>query len=255
MKSREGILDGTHIKSFADAGGFLTERAAKLEQERALILADTVPTPASLFNTAAEGHTLAATCNAGGAADIDEVTYDQVDAWYTKACKAMDEGENARALTAAQQWVDIRLKLQQAQATVDDAQAKVADKRAAAFMKSDQSLLSTLWQWGTTLLDTSLAIKPCLEATTEMEYTLANIAHGLTADLGPNVGKIEVGFKVAEASKFAKFVEFADKLNIVFSSINLVMATADLLSSGKSQDEKAKTNISASVGVVSPSVP
>jgi hypothetical protein len=251
VKSREGILDDTHIKSFTDAGGFLTDRAAKLEQERALILGDTTPCPASLFNAAAEGHTLAATCNAGGAADIDEVTYDQVDAWYTKACAAMNEGENARALTAAQQWKDIKLKLQQGQATVDDTQAKLADKRAAAFMANDQSMLGWLWQWGTTLLDTSMAIKPCLEATTEMEYTLANIAHGLTADLGPNVGKIEVGFKVAEASKFAKFVEAADKLNIVFSSINAVMAAATLVSSGKSQNEKAKSDISASVGLVS----
>jgi hypothetical protein len=251
VKSREGILDNTHIKSFADAGSFLTDRAAKLEQERALILGDTTPCPASLFNVAAEGHTLAATCNAGGTGDIDEVTYDQVDAWYTKACAAMDEGENARALTAAGQWRDMRLKFQQAQKTADDTQAKLADKRAAAFAKNDQSMLGWLWQWGTTLLDTSMAIKPVIEGTTDMEYTLANIAHGLSAEGGPNVGKIDVGFKVAEASKFTKFVELADKINIVFSTMNAVMAAAQLVSSGKSQNEKAKSDISASVSLVS----
>ena len=251
VKSREGILDGTHIKSFADAAGFLNERAGKLEQERALILGDTVPAPASLFNTAAEGRTLAATCQAGGSADIDEVTYEQVDAWYLKAGRAMGEAENTRAVVAAQKAREIRLKFEQALATIEDAQAKLADKRAAAFAKSEDGTLSSIWSWGTTLLDSSLSIKPVIEGTTEMENELANIARGAATEGGPNVGKIEVGYKVPEASKFLKFVELAEKINTAIAAIQTVMAVADLLASGKSASEKAKGDIKASVGLVS----
>jgi hypothetical protein len=251
VKSREGILDGTHIKSFADAAGFLNDRATKLEQERDLILADTVPTPASLFNTAADGRTLAATCQAGGANDIDEVTYDQVDAWFTRAGRAMDEAENVRAGVAASKAREIRLKFEQAQKTIDDAQAKIADKRQAAFSKGDDSALSSIWAFGTTLLDSSLSIKPVIEGTTEMENELATIARGAGAQAGPNVGRIDVGYKVPEASKFLKFVELAEKINTAIAAIQTVMAVADLVSSGKSAAEKAKTNVSASVGLVS----
>jgi hypothetical protein len=251
VKTREGILDGTHIKSFADAAGFLNDRASILEQERALIQGDTVPIPASLFNTAADGRTLAVTCQAGGAGDIDEVTYDQVDAWFSRAGRSMDEGENARAVVAAQKAQEIRLKFEQAQKTIDDAQAKLPDKRAAAFAKSDDSALGTIWTWGTTLLDSSLSIKPVIEGTTEMELELANLAHGAAGQAGPNIGKIEVGYKVPEAGKFLKFVELAEKVNTAIAAFQAVMAVADLLSSGKSAAEKAKGDIKASVGLVS----
>jgi hypothetical protein len=251
VKSREGILDGTHIKSFADAAGFLNDRASKLEQERALILSDTVECPASLFNTAAAGRTLAVTCQAGGQGDIDETTYEQVDAWYLQACKAMDAGENARAIVAAGKAQEIKLKFLQAQATIDNAQLKVADKRAAAFAKSDDSTLSSIWSWGTMLLDSSLSIKPVIEGTTAMQNELANIAHGASAQGGPNVGKIEVGYKVPEAGKFLKFVELAEKINTAIAVIQSVTAMADLLAAGKSASEKAKGDIKASVALVS----
>lgn len=251
VKSREGILDGTHIKAFADAAGFLNDRAAKLEAERALILGDTVACPASLFNTAAEGRTLAATCQAGGTGDIDEVTYEQVDAWYLRACRAMEEGENARAMVAAGKAQEIRLKFQQALNTVEDAQTKLADKRAAAFAKSEDSTLSSIWSWGTMLLDSSLSIKPVIEGTTEMQNELANLARGAAVQGGPNVGKIEVGYKVPEAGKFLKFVELAEKMNTAIAAIQTVTAVADLLASGKSASEKAKGDIKASVGLVS----
>ena len=248
VKNKEGILDGAHIKTYGDAAEFLTSRAAELEKERGLILGDTAPAPPSLFNAADEARRLAATCRAGGSGPIDEVTYDEVDAWYTKAGKAMAEGEDARIALAAQKLREIKLKAEEGDRVAADTQAKLADKRAAAFAKSDSSILGKIFKLSEALAKAGIAFKlmkeRALETERVLETPMATAARVAAAQGGPNVGKISASYKLPQATEMAPVLQAA---RTVIAAIDVAMAAAELLSPKKSESEKAKSDIKAAV--------
>ncbi|WP_163507635.1 hypothetical protein [Fodinicola acaciae] len=248
VKNKEGILDGQFIGTYADAEKFLTTRATEVEKERAAILGDGAPAPPQLFTAIAEGQQLAATVRAGGAKEIDEVTYDQVDAWYGKAASAMDAGENVRIELAAQKMLEIKQKAEKEKADIAAAQDRIADAKANAFRADDDSLLAALWSWSTALLDSGLAIEPVIAEATEMHQMLVTSARAAAAQAGPNVGRIEASFKIPEGGKVLPLLNNVNKLIAVYTTVT---AAADLVSSKGSVSDKAKSDIKASVSLVS----
>ena len=246
VKSKEGILDGVHIKTYRDAAGFLQSHISDLEAERNAVLADGAPAPARLFNVAYEGNGLLANTRGGGDTEIDETTYDQVDAWFLTWGPAMDAGEHARALIAARKLHEIRVTTANAIEAMKRYEVKVADAKAAAYRAEDETLLGAIWNWGTALVDSALDATPLMEAATEMETDLLTSARAAAAQAGPNAGRAGRSFKMPEADKILPMVKLA---NDAVNAFQAVQGAADLVSSKKSASAKAKSDIKAAVQI------
>ncbi|MCU1691324.1 MAG: hypothetical protein JWM64_415, partial [Frankiales bacterium] len=244
--SKEGILDGVHITTYADAAGFLESRVGQLEGERAAVLGDGAACPPQLFSVAFEGRQLLTTVRVAGAADIDGATYDQVDSWYGSWGSALDAGEVARTLLAAQKVHDVKVA---AMAGKDRALAyadQVADAKAKAFQADDETLLGQIWSWGTALVDSALDATPLIEAATDLEKELVTAARAASASAGPNAARGGGTYKLAEAGKVLPLVTLA---NHAVNAFQAVQAAADLVSAKKSGAAKAKSDVKAAVAI------
>lgn len=248
VETKEGILDGVRITTYADGALFLTDRTAALDAERAAVLGDGVPAPPELFNAAFEGRQLLANVRAGGILAIDAVTYDQVDDWFGKYAAAMTAGEAVRTLGAAAKMRNIANAARTAAASMEQARAAQEDKKAAAFAADDDSALSALWNWSTALYDSALAAKPLIENASAMEREL--VTQGLAAlqQAGPSAGRGRPSYKVPPASKA---LEVAEKANAFIASIQLVTAAAHLASAQKTEAAKARATVSDAVAIAS----
>jgi hypothetical protein len=249
VKSKEGILDGVYIKTYKDAAGFLRSHVADLEQERTKCFEDGAIVPPGLFNVAYEGKGLLSNVSGAhepGKDEIDEVTYDQVDEWYGKWGPAMDLGEVARTMKAAQKVHEIKIKTADAKAKMAQWADKVADAKAAAFKAEDETLLGAIWNWGTALVDSALDATPLLEAATDMERDLLTAAKAAAAQAGPNASKAGHTYKIPEEGKILPMVNLA---NNAVNAFQAVQGAADLVSSKKSASAKAKSDIKATVQI------
>lgn len=246
--SAKGILDGIVIATYADVAAFCKSRATMLAQERAAILGEGVPAPATLFNTQWEGEQLAAMAAAGANGQVDDVTYEQTDTWFLSYLQAMNAGEFARAAVAARRFREIQAAAGQGQAILQETAVRVADRRRDAFRSNDDTLLTQLWTWSTNIFDSMLDIKPVIEDAREMEVSLSNAARAAAVQAGPNVGHVSVAYKLPEPATVLPLLE---KVNLAIAAIQLVQATADLIGGGKTASAKAQTGVKSAVAIAS----
>lgn len=239
----KGILDGVTIRTYADVAAFCRTRAAALAAERDTILGEGVPAPTALRNAQHEGEQLAAMAKAGGNLEVDDVTFEQTDQWFSTYTGAMSAGEATRAGVAAQKLREVRIVSENAKANNERMAAQVADKQRDAFVKGDETRLSKLWDWSTNLYDSILDFAPVIEEARKMEQSLAAMAQA-----GPNVGRVGRVYKLPEASTLLPLVQ---KVNKAIAVIQLVQASADLVSGGKTTSAKARTAVKSFVAIAS----
>ena len=200
------------------------------------------------MTAAMKGRELVSTTAGGGANEIDDVTYDQVDAWFDQYNQAITFAEAERASLAAQKMHDLTASAQSDQAQITAAQQAAADKKAAAFANSQTSLLKALYDWSTALFDSGVGIADTIAQGTSLEAELRTLGQTALAQAGPNAGSVKPSYLMPEADKLLPFLKAVDQS---IAALQLAMTAASLLTPQKTAQAKAETTIGDAVSLAS----
>jgi hypothetical protein len=240
-----GILDGVPLSTYADAANFVTPRLARVVTERTSVAQDGVGEPPALATAQREGQHMQEITRAGGQAELDEATFEQVSSWFDQANSAISLGELARSDVAVAKLRQFREAAQAIAQKVEDLRDKLADAQRDAYAKEkDKSRLSKLLDASGKLLHAGLALHAAAEAGEEEERSLLTAARVAAAQAGPNVGRVDAAFELPEAGKLAPFLE---KVHLAMDAIEIAKATAEFLSEGTSEAATASKKTGAAV--------